>query len=456
MSRFVAWLSLVGAFLFYLPSAHAATITFNVDSNADEVDASPNGTCAAADGKCTLRAAIQEADAQFMSGNAFVINLQALTYKLTIPGTDDNAANGDLDILGNISIIGMGADKTVIDGGGIDRVFDAMDTSASGITTQLSLTGLTVTHGNISTDTGGGINLRGNLSGNGGTTLTVDSCNISNNTAFGGGGINGNWFNPITIRNTLISNNQATSAQGGGICTTNGTATISNSTISGNTAADSGGGIFQFGGAGTFTLNNVTLTHNTSDSNGAGNGKGGGIYSDLSISLSNSIVAGNTDNSGAGPDCTGAATFNLTGYSLVQTTTGCTLGGDLSLSIQGKDPLLGPLQNNGGPTQTHALLDGSPAIDTGNPATPGTGGITCEAKDQRGVTRPQFKACDMGAFEKDTPSGSGGGSSGGCELVKKDDSHLPAQRWIGFFTPWVILMILIGMRRRGNRHVKSY
>ena len=61
--------------------------------------------------------------------------------------------------------------------------------------------------------------------------------------------------------------------------------------------------------------------------------------------------------------------------------------------------MLGPLQDNGGPTFTHALLAGSPAIDARNPAAPGSGGNACEATDQRGVARPQGAACDIGAFE---------------------------------------------------------
>ena len=69
--------------------------------------------------------------------------------------------------------------------------------------------------------------------------------------------------------------------------------------------------------------------------------------------------------------------------------------------LAGAYPLLGPLQDNGGPSQTHALLQGSPAIDAGNPATPGSGGSACEAIDQRGVSRPQGAACDIGAFELD-------------------------------------------------------
>ncbi len=72
------------------------------------------------------------------------------------------------------------------------------------------------------------------------------------------------------------------------------------------------------------------------------------------------------------------------------------------------NPLLGPLANNGGPTQTHALLAGSPAIDAGNPATPGSGGNACEATDQRGYARPAGLACDIGAYEFGAPPPVGG------------------------------------------------
>ena len=80
-----------------------------------------------------------------------------------------------------------------------------------------------------------------------------------------------------------------------------------------------------------------------------------------------------------------------------------------SAEITGQDPKLGPLTNNGGPTETRALLHGSPAIDAGNPATPGSGGNACEATDQRGVARPQdgdaggVATCDIGAFERSRP-----------------------------------------------------
>src|SRR3989337_982403 len=113
------------------------------------------------------------------------------------------------------------------------------------------------------------------------------------------------------------------------------------------------------------------------------------------------IVAGNTA-SEVGPDCSG--TIGSSGYNLVGSTSGCTITGDTTGNLTGVDPLLSPLQDNGGPTLTHPLLPGSPAIAAGNPATPGSGGNACEATDQRGVVRPQFAACDMGAFELEPPN----------------------------------------------------
>ena len=122
--------------------------------------------------------------------------------------------------------------------------------------------------------------------------------------------------------------------------------------------------------------------------------------------MSNTIIANNVDAGGEAPDCTGQ--ISSQGYNLVQNPAGCALIGGPG-DITGEDPKLGPLANNGGPTQTRALLRGSPAIDAGNPAPPGSGGAACEARDQRGVDRPQdgdadgVATCDMGAFERSRP-----------------------------------------------------
>jgi hypothetical protein len=152
-----------------------------------------------------------------------------------------------------------------------------------------------------------------------------------------------------------------------------------------------GGGGIESDSSSVFSLNNVTITGNSA-------GKGGGIdISSGSVVLANTILAGNAGATGA-PDCAGPLTTH--GYNLFGTTTGCTvtLGtGD----IANPTPKLGPLASNGGPTQTHALLPGSPAIDAGNPAPPGSGDDACAATDQRGIARPQPLGgrCDIGAYE---------------------------------------------------------
>jgi hypothetical protein len=120
------------------------------------------------------------------------------------------------------------------------------------------------------------------------------------------------------------------------------------------------------------------------------------------FTLRNSIIAGNRDALGFAPDCLALAGGALTsqGYNLIQNTTNCIIGGDTTGNITGQDPQLGLLVDNGGPTKTHALSEGSPAIDAGNPAAPGSGGAACAAIDQRGFLRPFGAICDIGAFER--------------------------------------------------------
>ena len=97
------------------------------------------------------------------------------------------------------------------------------------------------------------------------------------------------------------------------------------------------------------------------------------------------------------PDCSGVLASQ--GYNLIADSAGCTVGGRATGNITGQDPALGPLQNNGGPTDTHAPAANSPALDAANPLTPGSGGLACAAVDQRGFPRPVGPRCDMGAFE---------------------------------------------------------
>ncbi len=236
------------------------------------------------------------------------------------------------------------ASSTIIDGGALDRVFHIL----AGNTVEFS--GLTIRNG----DPGIIFNVGGGILNNGGT-LTLTNSTVSGNTAAGGGGI----------------------------ANEGGTLTLNSSTVSGNTANGVGGGIYN--SSGTLTLNNSTVNGNSATA-------GGGIYrGGGTVTLKNTIVA----NSPTGGDCSG--TITSAGYNL-DSDGSCGLSGTGDVSSGSAN--LGALALNApGTTETHALLSGSDAIDAGNPATPGSGGNACLATDQRGVARPQGSTCDIGAFE---------------------------------------------------------
>jgi hypothetical protein len=242
--------------------------------------------------------------------------------------------------------------------------------------------GLFATNGN-----GGGIF-------NKGSTVTLANCTLSYDTAADGGGLyNGNG-GMATLNNCALSNDAATgtNGKGGGIVPVTlgggifneGTVTLTNCTLANNFA--------EFGG-GVFNGNLATLTNCTLSNNSAGT-VGGGIYNldEATLILTNTIVAGNSsDIFAVGPDV--VADHDLIGNgkdSLISNGGGNIVG----TSTNPIDPLLGPLQNNGGPTETMALLPGSPAIGmAGNSMAP--------AKDQRGITRIDElgETADIGAFE---------------------------------------------------------
>ncbi len=244
-----------------------------------------------------------------------------------------------------------------------------------------SITGSTIS-GNSATSKGGGI-----YNADYGTITTLSLSTISGNSAFRGGGIYNAYYGTITtLSQSTISGNSA-SSEGGGIYNVGTITTLSQSTISGNSAGYFGGGIYNDG---TIT----TLSQSTISGNSAGY-SGGGIYNDGTIVITGTIVANSTGEDvfvGSGSDLTGS-------FNLVEDDTG-----GLSNTISG-DPMLGPLDNNGGPTLTHALLPGSPAIDAGDPnAVAGMAGIP--TYDQRGMTFGRVvaiasttAAIDIGAYE---------------------------------------------------------
>ena len=217
--------------------------------------------------------------------------------------------------------------------------------------------------------------------------LTISSSTVFGNLAIAGGGIL-NEGGTLQISSSTIANNNAYDDDGGGLWNS-GSMTLLNCTVSGNSSDFTGGGIFA---AGTVHIMSSTVAANLAFD-------GGGIFGNATIQ--NTIVAANGLHTtlGTGPDCQG--TLNSQGYNLVQNTSGC----NLLLGAQdifGVEPRLAPLAFNGGSTLTHALTNGSPAIDRGN---------SNVSTDQRGLPRPinnpDFSdapggnASDIGAFEAD-------------------------------------------------------
>jgi hypothetical protein len=226
-------------------------------------------------------------------------------------------------------------------------------------------------------------------------TLTVSGSTLSGNTAGFGGGIYNAGYYPysatLTVSNSTLSGN--TADYGGGIYNSYGTLTVSNSTLSGNSASGLGGGIYN---QGTLTLSNSTLTANRATF------VGGGLEAYFgSPVLHNTLVAGNFGGATGTTAADVDGRLDLNGdYNLIgdgTRMTGLTNGvnGNQVGSASGPiDPLLGPLDDNGGPTFTMALLPGSPAIDAGNNA-------YATDFDQRGPGYPRIVngIIDIGAFE---------------------------------------------------------
>ena len=280
-----------------------------------------------------------------------------ITFDPSLGGQTITLTQGELDLTdttGTTTITGLGADQLTISGNNASRVL-YID---SGVTAEIF--GLTITDGYATDGSAGVVNYDGDdYNGGGGIynagTLTIEECTISGNSASGqasnkyaGGGI-GN-IGTMSLTSCTISGNSAD--YGGGGIGNAGTLTLTNSTIFGNSAFYGAGIGAAFGS--TLTIADSTIAGNTAS------GYGGGIYNDDSTSattsLRNTIVAGNSAIT-ASPDIDGTVTAN---YCLIKDTTDTTFSGSSGNNITGVDPLLGPLADNGGPTQTMAHLAGQP------------------------------------------------------------------------------------------------
>ena len=249
----------------------------------------------------------------------------------------------------------------------------------------LTLNDLTLSNGDVTPDGrwGGAIHNYG--------TVTIHQSTLSGNIAGSGGAI----YNAgtLTVNQSTISGNVST-RNGGGILN-DGTLTVRNSTISGNSAGSNGGGLFN--------RRTATVTNSTISANSATN-KGGAIYNgwNSTLTLARSLLSGNSAADGAElynePEkdripagIVNSNNGNLFGQNDNAGTSGFTpTASDLVPSV-GLSAILASLADNSGGTQTHALVAGSPAIDAA-----GDSGL---ATDQRGITRPQGAADDIGAFE---------------------------------------------------------
>ena len=348
-------------------------------------------------------------NASSLNDNSRVINFSnasgTLTLSnLTLTGGRTNGANlngggifagsGDV-LLTSSTVSGNSTSGSYAGGGGIY--------SFSG---NVSLTNSTVSQNQTAgySGYGGGI-----YSSSGEVALTNST--VSGNSTFGINSDGGGIFTStgrVTLNNSTVSGNSTTgyASEGGGILTYSGAVSLTNSTLSGNQTSGPqafGGGINT--SSGTVSLTNSTVTGNRTSGDDA---SGGGIYVLVgSVSLQNSIVAGNIDSNGTAPDLLPSNTSSVTvNNSLIGNTSGSGITASTgSGNILNQAALLSPLANNGGPTQTHAPLLSSPAINAGsNALAVGATGAPLSSDQRGGVFgRIQFGTVDIGAVEVQAP-----------------------------------------------------
>jgi len=318
----------------------ASALTFDVDRTDDDATQT---ACTDAPNDCTLRGAIIAAN---NTSGADTINLPAGTYTLTIPGAgEDFAATGDLDIRDSLIIHGAGADTTIVDGGGLDRVFQT-DPAGNG-SIAVTLFDLTIQNGSAPqmadvNDEGGGIRNGATVpTGVAAGTLHLNDVTVDHNTSAGyGGGISNDGT--LTMVNCLVSNN-----------------------VSGALAG--GGGIVQ-DDEGSASMNGTTISDNDADEGGTAAGAGGGI----SIGFSGT---------GAGPTvnfeaCTLSGNMARTGGGLLRirgtlTLRNCTISGNTATQASGDGG--GGIGDSGG--QPTTLVNSTTIFNNGAAATDGGGGI---------------------------------------------------------------------------------
>lgn len=425
-----------------------AEVTFNVNTAADQIDVDiVDGLCLTDTGECSLRAAIMQANHLGGPDTTHIV-LPAGEYVLTqSPMGSNGEDSGDLNLTTPtlagqiISIEGESAETTAIDANGIDRAIK-ISVNRTAVIRQVTI------RNGVVNDSGAGIQLRG--------TLTLIDCTVANNEGHSGGGIwVANTGNLVAMGSNFISNS---ARYGGGGIYVSGRATfrdssvtgngsdyggglvldefatgsnntilyLYNSTISGNSVASIGGGVYIYG-KGYFV--NSTISGNSANGSGGGiynagqtwlynasiidndashdreppGGVGGGVYNVHStpsrMVAVNSLIADNTIlDSPTADDCNGV--LEVYGLNLLADYTGCSFSGNGTIA-RGlvSTNTIGALANNGGRTLTHALLAGSEAIDSTTAQGCVDHNLALLETDQRGAPRIVGAACDVGAYE---------------------------------------------------------
>ena len=395
--------------LFHAVPAVVLVMVFTLFAALFAANAHTQTVCKVPADRATIQAAVDDAACE-------TVNLDAGTFYESVK------------ISRTVTIQGQGVDMTVVDGNANGSVFSIR----GGVV--VTLTGLTVTNGSASS--GGGIAVS---AGSGEKTeVHVVRCKIAGNSAtYSGGGVllssDLQGSTAVYLIDTTVEGNSATS--GGGIYSgmsgrlgsfTDARVYVTNSTLRDNVASDYGGGICNVG------YSAVYVTNSTISGNSAGNG--GGIHNGAGgVRVTYSTLSANSasENGGGiyniwpppnGPPYHGFMYFQTSCSIIANSPLGgaCVNDGDASITDDGynlsddascisdstsqtNDPMLGPLQDNGGPTYTHAPAPGSPAID-------GSENAACPATDQRGIPRPidgdenGTAVCDIGSYEIFNPS----------------------------------------------------
>jgi len=325
---------------------------------------------------------VSDAVAEYSGAGAYVGGFSFLElHGVTIDGGDaKTAGGGGIGSANGATII---VDETTIS----NCVASHVDGKGGAILMVTTGTNLTITEsvfsGNDAGYQGGAFYLNdstGNVSIDGSTFIENGTGGVTQD-----GGAIFVWMSALPISNSLFVGNHAT-GYGGAIADFGATIDIVSTTITSNQAGTYGGGLGYFVG----TMSGSTVTENSAN-DGGGLGGPGAVPT-----VRNSIIADNTATSDH-PDCD---TFTSAGHDLIGDTTGCVIGGDTTGNILNQDPLLGALKDNGGPTKTYSITDGSPPHNAGNPGKPDGVGDHCAVTDQRGWDRDGDEGrCDIGAFE---------------------------------------------------------